>query len=42
MPFAANTTPFYGTFGPGCASIDRSFFSAQSVNTFTGSGKQRR
>ncbi|HEU0066595.1 MAG TPA: hypothetical protein VFQ57_05075, partial [Sphingomonas sp.] len=41
LGFAANTTLFYGTFGPGYANIDRSFFSTQSVNTFTGSGKRR-
>jgi outer membrane immunogenic protein len=35
-----NTTLFYGTFGTGYARIDRSFFSTQSVNTFTGRGKR--
>jgi outer membrane immunogenic protein len=40
LGFAANTTLFYGTFGGAYARIDRSFFSTQSVNTFTGSGKR--
>ncbi len=38
--YAAGTTLFYGAFGPGYAKIDRSFFSTQSVNTFTGRGKR--
>ena len=40
LGYAANTTLFYGTFGAGYARIDRSFFSTQSVNTFTGRGKR--
>lgn len=39
--FAVDTTLFYGTFGPGYANIDRSFFSSQSTNTFSGRGKRR-
>lgn len=35
-----DTTLFYGSFGPGYARIDRSFFSTQSTNTFTGRGKR--
>jgi outer membrane immunogenic protein len=38
--YAAGTTLFYGTFGPGYAKIDRRFASTQSTNSFTGSGKR--
>lgn len=36
--YAANTTLFYGAFGPSYAKIDSSFSSSQSTNTFTGRG----
>jgi len=36
--YAAGTTLFYGTFGPGYAKIDRRFASTNTTNTFTGSG----
>ena len=38
--YAANTTLFYGTFGAGYARIERSFTSTNTLNSFTGSGKQ--
>lgn len=39
--YAANTTLFYGTGGPGYVKIDNSFSSSQSVNTFTGRGRSK-
>lgn len=39
--FAANTTLFYGTFGPGYAKIDQSFSSTNTANAFTQSGRKR-
>ena len=38
--YAAGTTLFYGTFGPGYARIDRSFASTNATNIFTGTGKR--
>lgn len=38
--YAAGTTLFYGTFGPGYARIDRSFASTNTTNSFTGTGKR--
>ena len=38
--YAAGTTLFYGTFGPGYTRIDRSFASTNTTNSFTGSGKR--
>lgn len=40
LGFAANTTLFYGTFGPGYARIDREFATSNTANAFTGSGKR--
>lgn len=39
--YAANTTLFYGTFGPGYAKIDRDFYSTNTANAFALSGKRR-
>ncbi len=39
--YAAGTTLFYGTFGPGYANIDRSFTSTNTANAFTQFGKRK-
>jgi outer membrane immunogenic protein len=38
--YAANTTLFYGTFGPGYARIDRSFTTTNTANAFSQSGRR--
>lgn len=38
--YAANTTLFYGTFGPGYARIDRSFATTNTANAFSQSGRR--
>ena len=38
--YAANTTLFYGTFGPGYARIDRYFTTGNAANAFAASGKR--
>jgi outer membrane immunogenic protein len=39
--YAAGTTLFYGTFGPGYANIDRSFTSTNTANSFAQFGKRK-
>ena len=39
--YAVDTTLFYGAFGPGYASIDNSFTTGNTANTFTSNGNKK-
>lgn len=40
LGYAANTTLFYGTFGPGYARVNRNFYTSNTANAFSESGKK--